>query len=139
MLIGETEVRHGELRMSFPKKGKVFPPCDAEQNYVSTISAALRYELGATHQATKTVVRWTGVNERTVKNWIAGTTGPSGEHLVELIRNSEAVFEALLRLAGRETPLITCRLASARGKVWEVVQLIDQLLEKGADEEVRGP
>ncbi len=115
--------------MSFPKKGKVFPICSAEQNYVSTISKALRYELGSTHRATKTVVRWTGVNERTVKNWIAGTTGPSGEHLVELLRNSEAVFEALLRLAGRETPLVSSRLADARGKVWEVVQMIDRVLE----------
>ncbi|MBL8643775.1 MAG: hypothetical protein JNK21_07565 [Rhodospirillaceae bacterium] len=125
--------------MSFPKKGKVFPICDAERNYVSTISAALRYELGSTHQATKTVVRWTGVNERTVKNWIAGTTGPSGEHLVELLRNSEAVFEALLRLAGREPPLVTSRLIDVRGKIWEIVQMIDRLLERDGDDGSRTP
>ena len=116
--------------MSFPKKGKVFSKCDSERQYVSTIANALRYELGSTHQAAKTVVRWTGVNERTVKNWIAGTTGPSGEHLVELMRNSETVFEALLHLVGREQSLVTSRLIGARGKVWEVVQMIDHLLER---------
>ena len=116
--------------MSFPKKGKVFPKCEAERQYVSTIANALRYELGSTHQAVKTVVRWTDVNERTVKNWIAGTTGPSGEHLVELMRNSEAVFEAMLHLVGREHSLVTTRLIGARGKVWEVVQMIDHLLER---------
>ena len=116
--------------MSFPKTGKVFPNRDVEGQYVSTIAAALSYELGSTHQAVKTVVRWTGANERTVKNWIAGTAGPSGAHLVELLRNSETVFEALLRLVGREQSLVTSRLIGARGKVWEVVQLIDHLLER---------
>src|SRR5688500_15576255 len=115
--------------MSFPKKGRVLPKCAAECQYVSAIATALRYELGSTHQAVKTVVRWTGANERTVKNWMAGTGGRSGENLVELLRNSEAVFEALMHLAGRQQSLVTCRLIGARGKVWEVVQMIDHLLE----------
>ncbi len=115
--------------MSFPKTGKVFPQRDAEHQYVSTIAKALRYELGPTHQAVKTIVRWTGANERTVKHWIAGTGGPSGENLIELMRNSDAVFEALLHLAGKEKSIVTSRLIGARGKMWEVVQMIDGLLE----------
>lgn len=115
--------------MSFPKKGRVLPKGAAQCEYVSAVAAALRSELGPTHQAVKTVVRWTGANERTVKNWMAGTGGPSGQNLVELLRNSEAVFEALMHLAGRQQSLVTCRLLGARGKVWEVVQMIDHLLE----------
>ena len=59
----------------FPKEGKVLPNRDgrgqAEIHYATAIAAALREDLGGTHQATKTVMRWTGASERTVKNWFA--------------------------------------------------------------------
>ena len=71
-----------------PKKGKIFPNRDgrshSEVHYATAIAAALREDLGSTHQATKTVMRWTGASERTVKNWLAAKSGPSGEHLVAL-------------------------------------------------------
>jgi hypothetical protein len=63
------------------------------------IAAALRRDLGSTHQAIKTVMRWTGASERTVKNWFAARSGPSGEHLVALIHHSDEVFERNLLLA----------------------------------------
>ncbi len=79
----------------FPKKGNVFPNADgevrSEVNYRQTIAAALRRELGDTHRAVKTTMRWTGASERTAKNWIAGSHGPSGEHLISLMRHSDHV------------------------------------------------
>jgi hypothetical protein len=53
------------------------------------VSAALRVDLGKTRNAAKIVMRWTGASESTVKNWFAGTKGPSGEHLVTLVRHSD--------------------------------------------------
>jgi len=46
-------------------------------------------------------MRWTGASERTVKYWLAGERGPSGDHLIALVRHSDAVLFMLLALAGR--------------------------------------
>jgi len=62
---------------------------------------ALRDELGSTHRAIKTAMRWTGASERTVKYWIAGERGPSGEHLIALARHSDIIFRMVLMLADR--------------------------------------
>lgn len=70
-------------------------------DYRTAIAAALRNELGLTHRAVKTAMRWTGASERTAKYWIAGERGPSGEHLIALARNSDIVFDMVLLLADR--------------------------------------
>jgi hypothetical protein len=46
-------------------------------------------------------MRRTGASERTVKYWLAGERGPSGDHLIALARHSDAVLFMLLALAGR--------------------------------------
>ncbi len=89
----------------FPKMGKTFPVDDERKvdrfKYQMAIAAALKRELGGSHRAIKLVMRSTGVSERTAKNWLAGSHGPAGEHLVELMRNSDEVLAAVLVLAGR--------------------------------------
>lgn len=70
-------------------------------DYRTAIAEALRDELGLTHRAVKTAMRWTGASERTVKYWIAGERGPSGEHLIALARHSDIVFHMVLMLADR--------------------------------------
>jgi hypothetical protein len=114
-----------------PKKGKVFPNRDggshSEVHYATAIAVALREDLGSTHQATKTVMRWTGASERTVKNWLAAKSGPSGEHLVALIRRSDAVFEALMRLAGRDQAVAAKKLVDARDALVKMLELIVNL------------
>ena len=78
-----------------PKTGtNVHLEADAA-DYRTAIAAALRDELGLTHRAVKTAMRWTGASERTVKYWFAGERGPSGDHLVSLARHSDAVLIAL--------------------------------------------
>ena len=116
----------------FPKKGKNFPGSSrtARQgpNYVTVVAACLRKELGDTHQAVKTVMKWTGANERTVKNWLGGRYGPNGEHLIRLFRHSDEVLDALLRLAGREEVIATQKLVTVREVLAQALGQIDLLM-----------
>ena len=112
-----------------PKKGTVFPNDENLESYPRAIAYALKCELGSTHQATKIIRRWTGAGERTVKNWLAGISGPSGQHLVELIRHSDDVLEVLLTLAGRQQTVAVQRLVDVRNKLAETVEQIDALME----------
>ena len=65
-----------------PKKGIVLPNGGVLGPYHVAVAYTLRNQLGTTHQAVKTVMRWAGAGERTVKNWLAGVSGPSGQHLI---------------------------------------------------------
>ena len=113
----------------FPKKGNYFPNgTRAEKgkvSYPAAIAAALRSELGDSHQAVKTVMRWTGANERTVKNWLSGRRGPRGEHLLALIRHSNVVLEIVLQLAGREQIIAGKALFDARNALADMLAQID--------------
>ena len=125
----------------FPKKGNVFPNADGEArlevNYRQTIATALRQELGGTHRAVKTTMRWTGASERTAKNWIAGSHGPSGEHLISLMRHSDEVLIGLFTLAGRDEAIVALRLVEMRDRLDEIRQLIDVVLVGDRDGEGR--
>ena len=67
-----------------PKMGTTVHLAADQDRYREAVAAALRAELGPTHQAIKTAMRWTGASERTVKYWLSGERGPSGEHLILL-------------------------------------------------------
>ena len=96
--------------------------------YPVAVAYALRNQLGTTHQAVKTVMRWTGAGERTVKNWFAGISGPSGQHLIALIRHSDEVLEVLLLSAGRQQITVAKKLVDTRNKLAEMLQQIDLLM-----------
>ncbi len=116
----------------FPKMGKTFPDDDERRvdrlKYQMAIAAALKRELGGSHRAIKIVMRWTGVSERTAKNWLAGSHGPAGEHLVELMRNSNEVMAAVLSLAGRGELQIGAGLHETRETLLQLLQVLDGLL-----------
>src|SRR5262245_35268355 len=116
----------------FPKKGKGFPGTGGkrgfELDYAASIATALRGELGDSHQAIKTVMRWTGATDRTAKNWVTGIRGPTGEHLISLARHSDAIFEVIIRAAGRESLLVTLQLIDAREKRAAALETLDQLV-----------
>lgn len=112
----------------FPKMGNSLPLSAANaagSSYEAAIATAVRQELGGSHQAIKTLMRRTGASARTAKNWLSGSTGPSGAHLVELMRSSDLVFEAVLKMAGRERALTSPRLAEARDLLKRVGLLLD--------------
>jgi hypothetical protein len=115
----------------FPKKGKGFPGTGGTRgklDYAASIATALRAELGDSHQAIKTVMRWTGATDRTAKNWVTGIRGPTGEHLISLARHSDAVFEVIIRAAGRESLLIALQLIDAREKLAAALAILDQVV-----------
>lgn len=94
-------------------------------NFNAAISAALRRELGQTHQAVKTVMNWTGASESAAKTWLIGSHGPSGEHLVALAHNSDEVLKIFLLLAERRSELRSTRLATLRSHLIEAIQVLD--------------
>lgn len=115
------------------KKGKTFPGGNGqppgETDYAGMISLALQKQLGNSHQAIKTAMRWTGAGERTVKNWFSGAHGPSGEHLIALARHSDEVLDIFLMMADRRTAIIGIRVAEARSKLASALNLVEILLD----------
>lgn len=113
----------------FPKKGnKLHRDGLSSGTAVSfnlTIAAALRAELGSTHQAAKTVIRWTGASERTVKHWFAGTHGPSGDHLVQLMANSDEVLKVLLVRAGRRGSLSGAKVVELQKYLLDALKCLE--------------
>ena len=95
---------------------------------VFAIAAALRSELGQSHRAAKTIMRWTRVSERTAKNWLGGTLGPSGCNLIRLARDSDAVMSALLLLAGRDSIALAADLRATRAALSAAMEAIDRAL-----------
>ena len=113
----------------FPKKGnklhRKLRKQDAKGEFEGAVRAALRSELGSSHQAIKTVMAWTGASERTVKHWLAGTHGPSGRHLIALARHSESVMRYFLAATGRQSLLVGIELSEVRSKLSEAIGVID--------------
>ncbi|MCX7302698.1 MAG: XRE family transcriptional regulator [Rhodobacterales bacterium] len=90
-----------KMGTSVPKMGTNVHLDAGQTVYRKAIADALRRELGPTHQAIKTVMRWTGASERTAKYWLSGERGPGGEHLIRLARHSDAVLITILTMAER--------------------------------------
>lgn len=96
-------------------------------DFTQAIAQALRREYGHSPAAVKTVVRLTRTNPRAVRNWFAANNGPNGENLVVLVRHSEEVLETVLQLAGRQDLVTARKLAGAREKLREMLEMIDDL------------
>ncbi len=126
--------------MSFPKKGNSFPANNAglksdhrkidSKIFAAEVAAALNGALGKTSAHIKIVAAWTGANDRTVKNWFAGHYGPSGDHLVTLIRHSDAVLTAMLSMAGRGELLINAKFDEIEKRLIELTALVQCQIEK---------
>lgn len=97
--------------------------------YASSIATAIRDELGSTHQSIKTLMKWTNANERTAKNWLAGTHGPSGQHLIALIHYSDNVFAAVMSLSARHGALAIEDMYLLRARLQVTMLLMDRYLE----------
>jgi hypothetical protein len=116
-------------RNMFPKTGRKFPGRELQFDYASSIAGILRTDLGNSHQAVKTLMRWTGANERTAKNWLSGTNGPSGEHLLAIMQNSELVFEAVLGLIDRRAILSHRKLEDVREALETTARLLAEMIQ----------
>jgi len=112
------------------KMGNPFP-INAEI-YASAVAAALCTELGTSHRAIKTLRHWTDASERTAKHWLAGNHGPSGLHLVELMRYSEHALQAVLELAQRNSSVAVVWLPAFRERLLDVAEMIEVCLGPGS-------
>jgi hypothetical protein len=131
--------------MSFQKTGrklrpnydKTFPVSSAKietkvnSSFATEISDVLHRAFGGSGKSIKTVMKYTGAGERTVKNWFEGKNGPNGENLIKLAQHSDEVLETLLMLAGRNDILAGKLLVDARDKLVEMIEIIDYLSDKG--------
>jgi len=115
----------------FHKKGNIFhrtrQGAISQAEYREAISAALVHDLGGAGRAAKTITKWTGVNDRTAKNWILGYCGPSGEHLIELMRHSDTVLAVVLKLAGRDRVLAEEQVKHFRHELRVVLDSLDAI------------
>lgn len=112
----------------FPKMGSSLPILAADLvglSYEAAIAAAVRQELGGSHQAIKTLMRRTGASARTAKNWLSGSAGPSGVHLIDLMRSSDLVFGVVLGLAGRDGYATTSGVPAATKLLKRAVALLE--------------
>jgi hypothetical protein len=100
---------------------------DLSLGYSQIIADALRRDFGKTHAAVKTVVERTGANQRAVKNWFAAKNGPSGTHLVKLMRTSDEVLEAVLALAGQPDLVVAKKLADTEQLLIQMLEFIGEL------------
>jgi hypothetical protein len=126
-----------ERGMSFPKKGKSFPKREGDGSsdfslddhaFAMKIASALKAKLKDRNSRAKLVAGWTGVNERTVKNWILGRYAPCGRHLVVLAQHSDQVPNAILSMAGRQDFVLVGKVEDLRRKVFELAALIGEPL-----------
>ena len=115
--------------MSFPKMGKSLPEkgnvLPESSSYAVAVSIALQQHLGGTRRAIKTLTGWTGASDRAVKGWLSGASGPSGEHLVTLIRHSDEVLEAMLLLGGRPQLLAAIKIHDATSKLIAALKILE--------------
>src|SRR5665213_3870869 len=118
-----------------PKKGIVFPNGENLGPYAEAVAYALKSQLGTSHRAVKIIMRWTGAGERTVKNWLAGLSGPNGRYLVELIRHSNEVLDVVLLMAGRQQVAAARKLVDVRNKLAETIKQVDELMGDGRPKE----
>ena len=130
--------------MSFQKTGrnvrpdtnKTFPKspvkieAGSNSTFVTEISDALHSAFGGSGKSIKTVMRYTGAGERTVKNWFEAKNGPSGENLIKLVHHSDEILEKLLLLAGRDDILAGKLLVDAKDKLVEMIEIINYINDK---------
>lgn len=119
--------------MSFPKKGKSFPRTagygspPAGRSFAQEIALALNRASVESAVHIKTVAGWTGANERTVKNWFAGTYGPNGEHLLILARHCDQVLDAMLVMMDRRDLMVGHRVADIERRIRELADVLGDL------------
>lgn len=100
---------------------------EPDPSFAEAVADALRREFGGSPGAVKHVVRLARANERAVRNWFEAKNAPSGENLVALMRHSDEVLETVLRLADRQDLVAARKLSAARGKLEEMLALIDDI------------
>jgi hypothetical protein len=109
--------------------GKTFPPGSEydQPQFADVIAKALKADFGGSPAVIKTISRLTRTNQRAVRNWFEGRNGPSGEHLMTLMRHSDEVLHAVLDLSGHGDLALTGSLSDLKAQLLALVKMIDDL------------
>lgn len=103
----------------------------SDTELANEVSEALIAELSGSHRATKTVMTWTGVSERTARSWINGYSCPSAANLLMLSGHCDAVLQAALRLAGYKDISLVFDLRGAEEALEASLNSVRELIENG--------
>ena len=95
--------------------------------YLQAVSSALAAELGVGGGATKTVMRWSNVSDRTARNWLGAEKAPGGHHLLMLARHSPMVWRAIQELSGRQHESIVDDIHAAEVALSRALGIIERL------------
>lgn len=113
------------------KKGNSFPvgrDMLTDIEFAQVIASALKVEFGSAHNGAKKIMQWTGVSQRTAKNWLSAANAPSGAHLIMLARESNAVLKAMMLMAERPEMSLGASLLSLRRLLTETMAALDQMM-----------
>ena len=71
-------------------------------SYAEAIAGALRQSYGQGASAAKEIANDIGAGIGTVRKWLAGENGPSGEHLLKLMATRDEVWSSVLAMTDRD-------------------------------------
>lgn len=118
----------------FPKTGKDFPFLTdriSESEFSTAIAVALQAEFGMSRHAEKTIAKWTGANNRSARNWMAGINGPTGAHLMALARQSDLVFKAIVLMSGRPASTLNVNLQALHDILSDTIDVVNSIIGDG--------
>lgn len=125
--------------MSFPENDRIFQPdlgksfhkhgaqLSPDHSFAAAVAGALKQDFGSSAGAVKRVALLANANQRAVRNWFEAKNGPSGEHLLVLMRHSDMVLNAVLVLAHRQDLLAGLRLAQAKAQLGEALAILESI------------
>ena len=124
-----------------PPEGRKLPdeedPCIRRITYAAELGTALRRGMTLRRSGAKRVMRWTDAGERTVKAWRSGMSIPRGDHLIDLMRHSDEVFETVLRLSHRSNEAVA-DVSDWRDRLVAIVTSMDDARAFSRGAESRG-
>jgi hypothetical protein len=117
-----------------PKTGRIFRNGSGDNAprlvYARAVSEALKKGSRSTPHMTKKIRQWTGAGERTIKNWLEGSCGPRGEHLLLLAYYSDEVFEAILTLTERDRNIARPKLRIICDEMTKSLRVFRNLMDQ---------
>ena len=116
--------------MSFQKTGNLLQGASSgsgEEAFAAMVASVLRGRFGDRPAAIKVVARWTGANERTVKNWFGGHCAPRGHFFRSLVLHCPEMLDAFLISVGARDRLASVKLMEAQRVLREALTLVETL------------
>lgn len=103
----------------------------SDTELANEVSNALIGELGGSHRATKTLMAWTHVSERTARSWLNGQSCPSAANLLTLSGHCDSVLKAALQLARYENVSLVIDLKTVERTLEVSLSSVRELISKG--------